>query len=242
MIDLIRPDWPAPPNVRAFTTTRKGGFSKGPWASFNLGDHCGDDPVHVAQNRELLQQHLPSEPRWLNQVHGNKAVAWEDCQAGRPEADAVFSTQAGQACAVLTADCLPVLFCNKAGTKVAAAHAGWRGLAAGVLEATVSAMDCDPNELMAWMGPAIGPGAFEVGQDVYDAFVSSNPENASAFKPLHEKWLADIYLLARLSLARSNIKIVAGGEFCSHADHSRFFSFRRDGQTGRMASVIWLEM
>ena len=240
MIDLIRPDWPAPPNVRAFTTTRKGGFSEGPWSSLNLGDHCGDDPVHVSRNRELLQKHLPSEPRWLNQVHGNKAIDWEDCHNSRPEADAILSTQANQVCAVLTADCLPVLFCNKAGTKVAAAHAGWRGLAAGVLDATVSAMDCAPNELMAWMGPAIGPEAFEVGQDVYDAFVSLSPENAIAFKPLHEKWLADLYLLARLSLARSNIKIVCGGGYCSHEDHSRFFSFRRDGQTGRMASVIWL--
>mgnify|MGYP001820832776 CR=1 FL=1 len=242
MIELIRPDWPAPPNVRAFTTTRKGGFSAGPWSSLNLGDHCGDDPAHVAQNRELLSKLLPSEPKWLNQVHGNKAIAWGDCHKRRPEADAIFSSQAGQVCAVLTADCLPVLFCNKAGTKVAAAHAGWRGLAAGVLEATVSAMDCDPSDLIAWLGPAIGPGAFEVGQDVYDAFVSLSPENATAFKPHHEKWLADLYQLARLSLARFNINIVYGGEYCSYEDQARFFSFRRDGETGRMASVIWLEL
>ncbi len=159
---VIQPDWPAPANVRAFTTTRNGGFSKGQWSELNLGDHCGDDPNHVNQNRALLRSLLPCEPLWLKQVHGKKVISRDNGIDSEPEADAIFSKQTGQVCGVLTADCLPVLFCNKAGTKVAAAHAGWRGLAEGVLEATVSAMDCDPCDLMAWLGPAIGPQALRL--------------------------------------------------------------------------------
>lgn len=240
-IELIKPDWDAPPNVRGFTTTRNGGFSQGPWRSLNFGRSCGDDPEHVEQNRRLLSKLLPAEPRWLSQVHGTTAIRWE--QAGTPgtKADAVFSRQAGQVCLVQTADCLPVLFCDRAGTRVAAAHAGWRGLAAGVLEATVSALACEPQDLMAWMGPAIGPGAFEVGKDVYDAFVGLNTENVIAFKPHRDRWLADLYQLARLALTRAGVGQVSGGMHCTYTDAENFFSYRRDGVTGRMAAVVWLE-
>ena len=239
MLDLIRPDWPAPANVRAFTTTRTGGFSQGPWKGLNLGDRCGDDPAHVAQNRALLRSLLPSDPRWLRQVHGNRVVSWSDCENHEPEADAIFSEQAGQVCAVLTADCLPVLFCNMAGTKVAAAHAGWRGLAAGVLEATVAAMDCDPGELMAWLGPAIGPTEYEVGSEVYDSFINQSDENVIAFKPHNDRWLADLYQLARLELNVAGVRQVSGGRHCTFTDKDKFFSYRRDKETGRMAALIW---
>jgi len=238
---VIQPDWPAPANVRAFTTTRNGGFSKGQWSELNLGDHCGDDPNHVNQNRALLRSLLPCEPLWLKQVHGKKVISRDNGIDSEPEADAIFSKQTGQVCGVLTADCLPVLFCNKAGTKVAAAHAGWRGLAEGVLQTTVSAMDCDPCDLMAWLGPAIGPQAFEVGRDVYDSFINLDTENATAFKPHGDRWLADLYELARLALARTGVEQVSGGQYCTYSEPDSFFSYRRDGVTGRMATVIWLD-
>ena len=238
---LIKPDWPSPVNVRAFTTTRHGGCSHGPWSSFNLGMNCGDDPRTVQQNRHTLLKLLPSEPSWLNQVHGTRVVGWESDNTDGIEADAIFSRQAKQVCAVLTADCLPVLFCNQDGTRVAAAHAGWRGLAAGVLEATVLAMKCEPAELMAWLGPAIGPQTFEVGRDVYDTFVKLNQENATAFKTHRDRWLADLYQLARHTLIRVGIDQVFGGGYCTCSEPEKFFSYRRDGVTGRMASMIWLE-
>ncbi len=239
-IELIKPDWDAPPNVHGFTTTRNSGFSQGPWSSLNLGKSCGDNPEHVEQNRCLLSGLLPGEPRWLSQVHGTAAIAWD--QAGAPgiKADAIFSHRAGQVCAVQTADCLPVLFCDRAGTRVAAAHAGWRGLAAGVLEATVTAMGCKPDNLMAWLGPAIGPGAFEVGKDVYDAFVDLNAENVIAFKPHRDRWLADLYQLARLALTRVGVGHVSGGSCCTYSEPEKFYSYRRDGVTGRMVSVVWI--
>ena len=240
-IELIRPDWPAPANIHAFTTTRNGGFSQGPWDSLNLGLGCGDDSQHVENNRRLLSGLLPSEPRWLRQIHGTGVVGWDRADIPGAEADAIVSNQAGQVCAVLTADCLPVLFCNKAGTHIAAAHAGWRGLAAGVLEATVLAMECKPADLMVWMGPAIGPSAFEVGKDVYDAFTSLNIENSIAFRPYQERWLADIGQLARMELSRMGITQISGGQHCTFEEQDRFFSYRRDGETGRMASVAWLE-
>jgi len=240
-VELIKPDWDAPANIHGFTTTRNGGFSQGPWRSLNLGRSCGDDPEHVAQNRRLLSGLLPGEPRWISQVHGTNAVSWDKANEPGVKADAIFSHAAGQVCAVLTADCLPVLFCDRAGTQVAVAHAGWRGLAAGVLEATVAAMQCEPEELMAWMGPAIGPEAFEVGKDVYDAFVNLNAENVIAFKPHRDRWLADLYLLARLALTQAGVGQVTGGVYCTFSDASKFFSYRRDGVTGRMATVAWLE-
>ena len=238
-IEVISPDWPAPSHVQAFTTTRRGGFSQGPWRSLNLGGNCGDDPQHVEMNRHALAGLLPSKPRWLNQVHGTGVVNWD--KAFKAEADAIISQQNGQVCAVLTADCLPVLFCNQAGTHIAAAHAGWRGLAAGVLEATVSAMACKPTELMAWLGPAIGPNAFEVGKDVYDAYIQVSADNAIAFKPHRDRWLADLYLLARLALGKVGIKQVFGGQHCTYEEKNSFFSYRRDGETGRMASLVWFE-
>ena len=241
MLELIRPDWPAPGNVRAFSTTRNGGFSEGPWSSLNFGDHCGDNPDYVKQNRELLRTLLPGKPRWLRQVHGNRVFTWDEAGDPEPEADAIFSKQPEQVCAVLTADCLPVIFCNKAGTEVAAAHAGWRGLAAGILQATVSAMNCTPADLIAWLGPAIGPRTFEVGNDVYDSFVDLNTENAYAFKPHRDRWLADLYELARLALTRVGVTQISGGQHCTYEEQDKFFSFRRDSDTGRMATAIWLE-
>ncbi len=240
-MQFIQPDWPAPVNVHALTTTRSAGSSQPPFDSFNLGDHVGDDPLAVAQNREILRAFLPSEPRWLKQVHGT-AVAMADNPIDPMEADASVAFNAGVVCTVLTADCLPVLFCDRQGTRVAAAHAGWRGLAAGVLEASVAAMQCDPADILAWMGPAIGPQAFEVGEEVREVFVSDLPKTAEAFKSGQPgKWLANISELARLRLARAGVRQVYGGGFCTYSDAERFYSFRRDKTTGRMASLIWLQ-
>lgn len=240
---MILPDWPAPARVKSLMTTRAGGASHAPWASFNLGDHVGDDPAHVRANRARLRQQLPAEPGWLKQVHSARVV-----ELGRDpnrEADAVFTREARQVCAVLTADCLPVLFCDRAGSVVAAAHAGWRGLADGVLEATVAAMQAEPGEVMAWMGAAIGPQAFEVGDEVRLAFVNAHPEAETAFLP-HPvsgpgKWLADIYQLARIRLNRVGVRAIYGGGRCTFGETDSFFSYRRDGATGRMASLIWID-
>mgnify|MGYP000082420417 CR=1 FL=1 len=242
MLDLIQPDWPAPANVRAFSTTRNGGFSQAPWSSLNLGSSCGDDPQKVSKNRKLLRTLLPSKPHWLRQVHGIRVLALDGNREPASAADAATSTTAGRVCTIMSADCLPVLFCDRAGTKVAAAHAGWRGLAAGVLEATVAAMQCEPGELLVWLGPAIGPGAFAVGQDVFDAFTRAHGENTVAFKAHGDHWLADLYELARLALRRLGIEQVAGGQYCTHREQDKFFSHRRDGETGRMATVIWLTL
>jgi hypothetical protein len=238
---MILPDWPAPPGVHSLMTTRAGGVSDMPWASLNLGDHVGDDPAHVAVNRARLRQQLPAEPGWLKQVHSARVV-----ELGRDtdrEADASFTRETEQVCAVMTADCLPVLFCDRAGSVVAAAHAGWRGLADGVLEATVAAMQVRPAEVLAWMGAAIGPQAFEVGDDVREAFVAQHPEAAEAFLPHPSaaagKWLADIYRLARNRLNRIGVQAIYGGGRCTFSESDVFYSYRRDGVTGRMASLIW---
>jgi len=242
--NCIVPEWNAPSNVRALITTRRGGGSGGVYSGLNLGDHVGDDPVHVAQNRAALHALLPAEPAWLRQVHG-VAVADADALAGPVEADASVARRPGTVCAVLTADCLPLLLCDDAGTVVAAAHAGWRGLAAGVIEHTVRAMGVAPASLMAYLGPAIGPTAFEVGDEVRQAFVVADPAAQQAFtqhSPLGtQKWLADIYLLARQRLQRLGVERVHGGGYCTHNDSQRFYSYRRDGATGRMASLIWLD-
>ena len=220
-------------------TTREGGVSDAPWASLNLGDHVSDDPAHVAANRARLRQQLPSEPGWLKQVHSATVV---EAGADLPEADASFSRQAGIVSAVLTADCLPVLFCDRAGIVVAAAHAGWRGLAGGVLEATVAAMKVPPDDVLAWMGAAIGPQAFEVGDEVRQTFVAQLPGAAAAFVPQTQgKWLADIYLLARIRLNGIGVQAVYGGGRCTFNEPESFYSYRRDGLTGRMASLIWLD-
>jgi len=236
----IHPDWPAPPGVRAMTTTRQGGVSQGAWAGFNLGTRCGDDPAHVGRNRALLDGELPAPVRWLRQVHGTRVIRLTEALRGEPEpeADAAVTFRPGCVCAVLTADCLPVFFCNRKGDRAGVAHAGWRGLAAGVLEATVEALDEDPSQLMAWLGPAIGPGAYEVGADVAEAFRDEYP---AGFTRRGKRYLLDLYALARLKLAAVGVSSVHGGGFCTLTQSDRFFSYRRDGVTGRMASLIWLE-
>lgn len=237
---MIVPDWPAPSGVRGLMTVRTGGVSLAPWASLNLGDHVNDDPVHVAANRARVRAWLPDEPVWLNQVHSARVV--ETGSEPRPAADACFSRTPGRVCAVLTADCLPVLFCDRAGSVVAAAHAGWRGLASGVLEATVAAMAVPPGDILAWMGAAIGPAAFEVGDEVRETFLALHPATAVAFVPQGApgKWLADIYALARIRLAHVGVNDVSGGGRCTFTESDSFFSYRRDGVTGRMASAVWL--
>lgn len=237
--DLIFPDWPAPANVHALVTTRAGGVSRAPYASFNLADHVGDDPAAVAANRRLLRTLLPAEPVWLKQVHGTRCVDAASIAKGC-EADAAFTRQPGVVCAVLTADCLPVLLCDEAGTVVAAAHAGWRGLAGGVIESTVAAMQLPGKQLIAWLGPAIGPQSFEVGGEVRDAFLAHDPAAASAFRAqANGKWLCDIYRLATLRLEALGVCRIVSADFDTVRDTERFYSYRRDGITGRMASLIW---
>lgn len=239
--DLLIPDWPAPANVRACVTTRAGGVSVAPFDSFNLGDHVGDDPAAVAENRRRLQALLGCQAAWLSQVHGVAVVEADPAQV--TEADASWSTTPGVACAVMTADCLPLLFCDRAGTRVAAAHAGWRGLAAGVLEASVAALGCPPAEVLVWLGPAIGPQAFEVGAEVREAFVAQHAAAAEAFVPSVNpgRFMADLYRLARIRLAVSGVAAVYGGGLCTFGDAERFYSYRRAPRTGRQASLIWLE-
>lgn len=244
---MLVPDWPAPPNVKCLMTRRTGGVSQAPWTSFNLGDHVGDDLAHVAANRAILRRSLPAQPGWLKQVHSARVVDLQKVDFQKPdadlEADASFTRQPAQICTVLTADCLPVLFCDRAGTVVAAAHAGWRGLADGVLEATVAAMQVPPAEVLAWMGAAIGPQAFEVGDEVRQVFVAQHAEAPAAFvpQPLPGKWLADIYQLARMRLEQVGVQAIYGGGHCTYQEADSFYSYRRDGVTGRMASLIWLE-
>jgi YfiH family protein len=240
--DCIVPHWPAPPTVRALITTRNGGVSSGPYASMNPADHVGDAPEAVAENRRLLRALVPREPLWLKQVHGTAVADADGLTARAPEADAAISRSPRRVCAVLTADCLPVLLCDDAGSVVGAAHAGWRGLRAGVIEATVARMAVPAQGLLAYLGPAIGPRAFEVGAEVRAAFTAGDAAAAAAFAPAAapDKWLADLYLLARLRLARLGVHRVFGGGDCTYSDSTRFFSYRRDGATGRMASLIWL--
>lgn len=241
--DWIIPDWPLPPGVRSLVTTRHGGVSGGACDSLNLGDHVGDDPRAVAENRARLARHLPAAPVWLRQVHGTGVVELPlSATAEAPCADAAFTRHAGVVCAVLTADCLPVLLCDRGGSVVAAAHAGWRGLLAGVLESTVAAMRCPAGQLLAYLGPAIGPRAFEVGAEVRAAFVGQRAEADEAFQALHSgKWLADLYLLARRRLSDAGVDAVFGGGYCTFRDPDRFFSYRRDPAAGRMASLIWID-
>lgn len=240
---LIEPDWPAPPSVGAFVTTRESGPSQGDFASFNPSDRVGDNPNHVTLCRRLLADELDSDRPllWLNQVHGARVQA--SYSEAIPEADAAVAFDSSYACAVLTADCLPVFFCNRQGTRVGVAHAGWRGLAGGVLEASVAALGVPPEEVMAWLGPAISNAQFEVGPEVQQAFTGVHPEAEAAFDPSPYRlghFMGDLYKLARLRLERLGVSHVSGGHFCT-ACESRFYSHRRDdGRTGRMASVIWL--
>ncbi len=242
--DWIVPEWPAPQQIRAVITSRRGGVSRPPFDSLNLADHVGDDAESVAANRRVLREELglSSEPVWLQQVHGCDVLELSGGWQGSCQADAAITTEPGRVCAVLTADCLPLLLCNRSGSQVAAVHAGWRGLLEGVIETTVAAFGENGEELLAWLGPAIGPDAFEVGPEVRNAFVEANREDESAFvanRPGH--WLADIYALARSRLERLNIGFVGGGDRCTVSEPEQFFSYRRDGETGRMASLIWID-
>ena len=255
----INPDWPdLPANIGALATTRQGGVSVGPYddgqggGGLNLGLHCGDVPEHVQENRALLAALLPGRPAWLSQVHGIAVADAASVRPGQPVqvADASIAGTPGVVCAIMTADCLPVLFADLEGKVVGAAHAGWRGLAAGVLSETVKAMRAaGAGEITAWMGPAIGPAQFEVGQDVVDAFVSgaqAGEQDAvrAAFKPYpgrEGKFLADIFALGRLFLARDGVTRVYGGSYCTATDSARFYSYRRDQVTGRLASLIWIK-
>lgn len=242
-MDLIKPTWPAPAKVQAFSTTRLAGVSRSPFASLNLGLHVGDDARSVEANRSLVKTYLslPTEPVWLNQVHGTKVLTLplEVSSNSPPSADALFTKEINQVCAVMSADCLPVLFCDLNGRGVAAAHAGWRGLLDGVLENTLSHFP-NPEHVLTWLGPAIGASAFEVGDEVKKAFETKHVLFKAAFTPYNGKWLADIYTLARFQLTLGGVKSIYGGEYCTFTDPTRFFSYRRDGQTGRQASLIWL--
>jgi YfiH family protein len=238
-MNWLTPDWPAPASVKACVTTREGGVSEAPFDSLNLGDHVDDRPEAVAENRRRLTDHFSIQPAWLQQVHGI-AVAHAD-PGIVATADASWTATPGIACAAMTADCLPALFCDRAGTRVAAAHAGWRGLAAGVLEATLDSLNVPAEDVLVWLGPAIGPKAFEVGPEVREVFIDQLPAAVDAFVPSHNagKFMADIYLLARLRLAARGVTAVYGGGFCTVND-PRFFSYRRASRTGRFASLVWL--
>lgn len=250
MMDYITPDWPAPDHVKTLFTTRCGGVSdntRGAYASLNLGMHVNDNPDHVSANRKLLRQYLPSEPQWLTQVHGSDHV-WVEQAGGLLQADAALSRSPGVVCAVMVADCLPVYLCDDAGTAIGIVHAGWRGLSAGIVEKSVAAMHIEPGRIMAWLGPAIGPAHFEIGDEVRTIFIDHDPHAARAFRSVgdtviqpQQKWYADIFQLARFRLINAGVNRIYGGGVCTYSDPVRFFSYRRDGKTGRMAALIWLE-
>ena len=246
---FVTPNWPVPSNVKALQTTRTGGVSVTPFNSLNLGVHVQDNPVAVADNRQLLSAYLPSEPIWLNQVHGTDVIDAAESVCLQ-NADASFTTKSNIVCVTMTADCLPVLLCNKDGTVVAAVHAGWKGLCEGVIEAAVKKMLTTPGEILVWLGPAIGPNAFEVGDDVRAQFMAKDNEAALAFQlmtqsALGSKWLCNLYCIAKQRLNQLGVTEIYGAsvneDFCTYTDQARFFSFRRENITGRMASMIWLE-
>ena len=237
----IVPEWPAPPGVRALITTRAGGVSRGAYAGLNLGLNSGDEAGAVARNRATLRQWLPAEPLWLRQVHGTTVVETDSVE-GIPEADAAIARRPQRVCAVLTADCLPLLLCDKEGTIVAAVHAGWRGLCSGVIEQTLRAMERPPQSLLAYLGPAIGAPSYEVGAEVREAFLAADAQSDAAFAPGRPgRFHADLYALARLRLARGGVHRIYGGGHCTYTERERFYSYRREGATGRMASLIWIE-
>lgn len=240
---FITPNWPAPSNVQTLQTTRIGGHSLAPYNSFNLGAHVNDNTEHVALNRAQLNKHTPNEPLWLAQTHSNIALA-ADHITNTPEADASFSHVPKQVCVIMTADCLPLLLCDQSGTCVAAIHAGWKGLAAGIIENTIQKMNCSPSELLCWLGPAIGPNSFEVGNEVYQQFTNHHTDAKKAFKLAQKtgKWLANLYLLAQQRLIMCGVTPphIFGGEYDTMQQNELFFSYRREQKTGRMASLIWL--
>ena len=242
-IEFIEPEWPAPSTVRACCTTRRGGVSRPPFDRLNLALRVGDDPDAVTVNRARLAARLllPASPLWMRQIHGTRVLEAEAAGAD-PVGDACVARSPGPPCAILSADCLPVLLCSRDGGTVAAAHAGWRGLAAGVIENTVAAMRTPVREILAWLGPGVGTAAYEVDAEVRDAFVCRHREDTNAFTPRRpERWTADLASLARARLLRCGIAAVHGGERCTHSDPERFYSFRRDGKTGRFATLIWIE-
>ncbi|TNH04992.1 peptidoglycan editing factor PgeF [Testudinibacter sp. TR-2022] len=244
-MEFLRPNWNLANNIHALSTLRGGGVSVAPYASFNLGAHVGDSPSAVAANRTLLLEkaQLPQMPLYLNQTHSINVLRLPTTETAL-EADAVYTDQAGQVCLVMTADCLPVLFATEGGNEVAAAHAGWRGLCDGILENTVAQFHAKPSQIVAWLAPAISQSAFQVGAEVRSAFMQHDPQAALAFQPdltTPEKYLADLYLLARQRLKKCGIHLIYGGEYCTFSQKERFFSYRRDGVTGRMASLIWFE-
>ena len=249
-LEWLAPDWPAPPGVRAAFAYRGGGVSAAPWDSLNLGLHVGDDPAVVRENRRRLRAALalPAEPLWLEQVHGIEVIDADCIDAAvlacigplGPRGDAVISRRAGQVACIQVADCLPVLFCSRDGQHIGAAHAGWRGLAGGVLEATVAALAVPGPDLRAWIGPAIGPAAFEVGEEVRAAFIAQSAAAATAFVGNERgRWQCDLFELARQRLQAIGIGHVSGGGLCTHSDAGRFFSHRRSAPTGRHAALIW---
>ena len=241
-LELIAAHWPTPaPNVIAFCTTRAGGVSEGGFAALNLADHVQDDPSHVETNRQVLQEllALPEQPQWLQQTHSTRVINLD--QTGLRDGDAAVTATAGRIAVVMTADCLPVLFCNRAGSEVAAAHAGWRGLLDGILENTVAAMSSEADQIMAWLGPAIGPAKFEVGDEVCAQFIQHDSKAESCFvqnRPGH--YLADLYALARMRLHHAGVTHISGGEFCTYSQAEQFFSYRRENVTGRQASMIYI--
>lgn len=251
-IDLLIPDWPAPAGVRSAISLRTGGVSQGEFASANLGTHVGDDPDAVAKNRDLLCNtlQLPSRPVWLEQVHATDIIKLAETTDPHflHRADGSYTDSSDRVCVVMTADCLPVLMCNRQGTRVAAVHAGWRGLSAGILRRAVSLFEQPAEEILCYLGPAIGPERFQVGSEVKAAFIDL-ARNAShlqlieaAFRPdTNNRFLADIYVLAKAELNTCGVTAIYGGGFCTVSDEERFYSFRRDGRTGRNASLIWLQ-
>ena len=243
-MDLIFPSWPAPECVKALTTCRQGGFSQAPYTSLNLALHVNDESAVVAKNRARLSQRclLPSEPIWLEQVHGVKVLDLDQVDKSSPlQADGSLSRQQNSVCAVMTADCLPILLCKSDGSAVAAIHAGWRGLLSGVVENAIASL-AEPEKILAWLGPAIGPGCFEVGDEVRQAFYLKSQVMAQAFKASeNSKYLADLYALARITLIQQGVKRIYGGDYCTYNQADMFYSYRREPITGRMASLIWLQ-
>ena len=241
--EWLVPDWPAPARVRAFVTTRAGGVSVGEYASMNLGASSGDEAANVERNRAIVRELVPDAPRWMKQVHGT-GVADLDIHrpSDVPTADAAVSSTPGRVATVLTADCMPLFVADMKGGRVGVAHAGWRGMAAGVIENVVDALGAAPGDVAAWMGPAIGPAAFEVGPEVKEAFERFDPRAASAFTAhAPGKFMADLYTLARQRLARAGVREIHGGGFCTYRDAGRFFSYRREQRSGRMGAFIWIE-
>ncbi len=238
-MNWIKPDWPAADQIHAAVTLRTGGFSQGAYQSLNPAVHVNDDVEKVYQNRQKLTQmlKLPAEPAWLQQIHSNRVITL-DAEHRLQQADASYTDQSGRVCTVLTADCLPLLLCSQDGSEIAAVHAGWRGLLAGIISNTVQLFKS--KAIMVWLGPAIGPDCFEVGPEVETAFTKKSIYFNSAFKPTaYNKFLADIYQLARIEFSMLDIQQIYGGNFCTVSDKQRFYSYRRDGETGRMATLIW---